>query len=130
MAASNGGDERGDYVLIPNAQDYGVGPCRNGPGNNAVISESKYLKHLNSHSAGGLLYFKDNITSSAEMSGPKIVIRMFRFCGRRLSCWHGGGAAELISKVTPFTLGVVMNENEDTADLNRGFKLNYRQILC
>ena len=28
----------------------------------------------------------------------------------------------LSSKVTPFTLGVVMNENEDTADLNRGFK--------
>ena len=24
--------------------------------------------------------------------------------------------------MTPFTLGVVMNENEDTADLNRGFK--------
>ena len=41
MAASGGGDERGDYVLIPDAQDYGVGPCRNAPGNNIVNSETK-----------------------------------------------------------------------------------------
>ena len=41
MAASGGGDERGDYVLIPEAQDYGVGPCRNAPGNNVVNSETK-----------------------------------------------------------------------------------------
>ena len=41
MAAGSGADERGDYVLIPNARDYGVGPCRIGPGNMPVIAETK-----------------------------------------------------------------------------------------
>ena len=42
MAASGGGDERGDYVLIPDAQDYGVGPCRINDGANKIVnSETK-----------------------------------------------------------------------------------------
>ena len=34
------------------------------------------------------------------------------------------------SKVVPFNLGVVFNDNDFINHLNRGFKLNYRQILC
>ena len=41
MAASGGADDRGDYVLIPDAQDNGLGPCRTTPNNIAVIAESK-----------------------------------------------------------------------------------------
>ena len=46
MAVGLGADDRGDFVLIPDAQDNGVGPCRIGPGNMAVIAETKLVQIL------------------------------------------------------------------------------------
>ena len=70
-----------------------------------------------------------------------------RFCGRALSCYLAGASAEVVryvasqhlamamkllilSTVTPFTLGVVFNENEMDTDLNRGFKVDHYIFHC
>ena len=36
----------------------------------------------------------------------------------------------IISSTVPFTLGVMFNNGEPAAFMNRGFCLNYRQIAC
>ena len=53
-----------------------------------------------------------------------------RYCGGALNCIFNQPQVEIISTVVPFSLGVVFNNEEGDGLLNRGFQLNYRQIVC
>jgi len=55
-----------------------------------------------------------------------------RFCGRRLNCYTNSAANTIIySSFVPFIVQVDFNGNENNADnKNRGFSVNYRQVLC
>lgn len=100
-------DNFGDYIIIPDGVDSSTvaveGCSASTPG-----SQDPTGSNLNKRS----------------------VPTISKFCGAQLSCIFAGGAAEVISKVVPFTVGVVLNDNERTTELNKGFQLNYRQLLC
>jgi len=54
-----------------------------------------------------------------------------RYCGGTLNCWDNSETpAEVVSDIVPFRLGVSLNSAEGATSFNRGFCLNYRQILC
>jgi len=71
-------------------------------------------------------------TGSAQLAACNDVARIDKYCYHTLTCIAGSSSpAEVVTSVIPFTLGVSFNDAEtNEAHLNRGFKLNYRQIPC
>jgi len=65
-----------------------------------------------------------------DANGPVASNFVSRYCGGALNCIFNQPQVEIISTVVPFSLGVVFNNEEGDGLLNRGFQLNYRQIVC
>lgn len=106
MAPPAGAANFGDYIVIPDGVD-----------SSAVKVEGCIASVWDGVNSPGLLKIK--------------VPTISKFCGNRLSCIHNNPvSAEVISSVLPFTLGVVTNDHEKSSEMNRGFKLDYRQQLC
>jgi len=67
--------------------------------------------------------------SCISSTGPQPTVD--RYCGGTLTCSHRSTSpSEVVSSRLPFQLGVSFNDAERGNRNNRGFCLNYRQILC
>ena len=83
---------------------------------------------MNLTTSNSLFIFKSFRISTSDPTVPNLG----RYCGRRLNCYTNSAANTIIySSYVPFIVQVDFNGNEANADnKNRGFSVNYRQVLC